>query len=267
LATSALTFFLYVISPDAALFPVATSRYLIGLLVSTPAILWPLWSGANIVKPLMLKLSSRLSAAMQLSRLSFVIRRSVLGGIGLVLLIGTQSIFTGIPSAPPVEQFWGRLAIQVNDRHMDLADTQALERQQYSLINNLLHIGAVHIYSDYWTCDRLIFQSRERIICYTLKDTLFTGQNRYLPYLKIVRSDQYSSYVFPIGSPQATQFARITRRSQSRYKHLVFDGYVVYQPKKQQSGHPSVALSRKSMTHHINTTQVSKHGKKTRTSS
>src|SRR5207253_630721 len=107
LATSALTFLLYVISPDSALFSVATSRYLIGVLVSTPAILWPLWSGTSLVKPLVLKLSSRLSVAMQLFRLSFVIRRAVLVAIGLALLIGTQSIFTGIPSAPPVDQLWG----------------------------------------------------------------------------------------------------------------------------------------------------------------
>lgn len=262
LATSALTFLLYVISPDSALFSVATSRYLIGVLVSTPAILWPLWGGTNIVKPLVLKLSSRLGVAMQLFKLSFPIRRVVLVGIGLVLLFGTQSIFTGVPSAPPVDQLWGRFAIQVNDRHMDLADTRQLDQQQYELIDNLLRIGAVHIYSDYWTCARLIFQSRERVICYTLKDNLFTGQNRYLPYMNIVRSDKYSAYVFPIGSPPATQFALITRPSQNRYKHFVFDGYVVYQPKKLPLRHPPVPLG-KPLTHHAKTALVKHHGKKT----
>jgi 4-amino-4-deoxy-L-arabinose transferase-like glycosyltransferase len=263
LATSALTFLLYVISPDSALFSVPTSRYLVGVLVSTPAILWPLWSGTSIVKPLLLKFPSRPRVAMRLSRLSFVIRRVVLVGIGLALLIGTQSIFTGIPSAPPVAQRWGRFAIQVNDQHLDLADTRKLDQQQYELIDNLLRIGAVHIYSDYWTCDRLIFQSRERIICYTLKDNLFTGQNRYLPYLNMVRADKYSAYVFLIGSPPATQFARITRRSQSRYQHFVFDGYVVYQPKKPLSEHRSVPLARKSAPHHAKTALARNHGKKT----
>lgn len=272
LATSALTFLLYVVSPDSALFSVPTARYLIGVLISTPAILWPLWAGASIVKPLMLKFPTSLNVAMLLSRLSLVIRRVILVGIGLVLLIGTQSIFTGIPSAPPVDQLWGRFAIQVNDQHLDLAQARRLDQQQYELINNLLRIGAVHIYSDYWTCDRLIFQSRERIICYTLKDNLFTGQNRYLPYLNIVHADAYSSYVFPMGSPQAVLFAHITRHSQSRYKHFVFDGYVVYQPKKPQSTHSSVSVAKKAVanhteahhaeTHHTKTAQVGHHGKK-----
>jgi hypothetical protein len=261
LATSALTLFLYVISPDSALFSVATSRYLIGVLVSTPALLWPLWRGVNIVKPLVLKLSSRLSLVMLLSRLSFGVRRVVLVGIGLVLLIGSQSIFTGFPSAPPVGQLWGRFAIQVNDQHLDLAQARKLDQQQYELIDNLLRIGAVHIYSDYWTCDRLIFQSRERIICYSLKDNLYTGQNRYLPYMAIVRSDKYAAYVFQVGSPSASQFAHLIRRSQSRYRHFVFDGYVVYQPKNPQTEHLPLVQPRRPITHHTKLALAKKHGK------
>jgi hypothetical protein len=262
LGTSALTFCLYVISPDSALFSVPTARYLIGVLVSTPAILWPLWGGINMVKPLVLKLSSRLSLATLLARLSLLIRRIVLAGIGLALLIGTQSIFTGIPAAPPVGQLWGRFGIQVNDQHLDLAQARKLDQQQYALIDNLLRIGAVHIYSDYWTCDRLIFQSRERIICYTLKDNLYTGQNRYLPYMAIVHADKYAAYVFPIGSPPARRFAVLTRHSQNRYRHFVFDGYVVYQPKKQQAEHLPLVLSGKSRTHHTKRVLVKNHGKK-----
>ena len=232
LATSALTLFLYIISPDSALFPVATSRYLIGLLISTPVILWPLWNGVNIVKPLFLKLFSRHSVAIRLEQMSRVARYVVLAGIGLILFIGTQSIFTGIPAAPPVEQHWGRFATQVNDQHLDLAATRALNRQQFGLIDDLLGIKAVHIYSDYWTCNRLIFQSRERIICASLRDNLLTGQNRYLPYLRIVRADAHAAYVFPLGSPQAGLFAQHTRRSYNRYKHYIFDDYVVYQPRR-----------------------------------
>jgi 4-amino-4-deoxy-L-arabinose transferase-like glycosyltransferase len=232
LGTSALTFCLYVISPDSALFSVPTSRYLIGVLISTPAILWPLWSGINVVKPLALKLAPRFNLATLSGQVSLLIRRVVLVGIGLALFIGTQSIFTGIPAAPPVGQLWGRFAIQVNDQHLDLAQARKLDQQQYALINNLLRIGAVHIYSDYWTCDRLIFQSQERIICYTLKDNLYTGQNRYLPYMAIVHADKYAAYVFPVGSPPARQFAILTRHTQSKYRHFVFNGYVVYQPKK-----------------------------------
>jgi 4-amino-4-deoxy-L-arabinose transferase-like glycosyltransferase len=236
LATGAMTLLLYVISPDAALYPVPTSRYLIGLLVSTPAILWPLWSGANVVKPLVLKLSARVVIAVRLAFVSMVLRRCILLLLGLVYLMGTLSIFTGVPAAPPlgIEQRWGRFALQVNDQHLDLAATQKLNRQQYALIDNLLRIGATHIYSDYWTCNRLMFQSRERVICSVLNEKLKTGQNRYALYHATVAADPHACYVFPLGSPQDAAFAQrvaLLDPHHEVYQRLSFDGYVVYQPR------------------------------------
>src|SRR5262249_26021929 len=45
LSTAAITILLYVMSPVAAFAPWPTSRYLVGQLVSIPAIIWPLWNG------------------------------------------------------------------------------------------------------------------------------------------------------------------------------------------------------------------------------
>ncbi len=232
LATAALTFLLYVVSPDAALFPIPTSRYLIGVLVAMPAVLWPLWHGANLVKPLVLRWSTHHTVTLRLSQVSFFARRALLILIGIVLLIGTQSIFTGIPAAPPVEQIWGRFAIQVNDQHMDLAAARSFNREQDALIQDLLKIHATHIYSDYWTCNRLIFGSKERIICSVLRDNLGIGQNRYLPYQVIVHNDPHAARIFPLGSPQARLFAPIAARSHGGYHRYIFDGYAVYRPVK-----------------------------------
>ena len=230
LLAAAMTFFLYVISPDAALFPIPTSRYLIGLLIAIPAVLWPLWQGANVVKPLVLGQSKRHVVTLHYAQLSFFARRGVIVLIGIVLFVGTQSIFTGIPPAPPIEQQWGPLALQVNDQHLDLALARAFDSQQEALVQDLLKIHATHIYSDYWTCNRLIFSSQERIICSVQDDGLYTGQNRYMPYFYIVTTDHLSSHVYRLGSPQATLFAPIAAHSRSGYHRYVFDGYVVYQP-------------------------------------
>ncbi|HEX4202651.1 MAG TPA: hypothetical protein VHZ51_00295 [Ktedonobacteraceae bacterium] len=234
LAGGVITGILYVISPDSALYSVATSRYLIGVLVSMPAVLWPLWRGVQVAKPLVVRPTSGLSIAVRPAPVSMTIRRGILLVIGIVYLIGTLSIFTGFPAAPRLEHPWGRFATQVNDRHLDLATTQALDHQQYALIRDLLRIGSVRIYSDYWTCGRLIFQSQEHIICSVVEvnqANIKTGQTRYLPYWYIVRADPYSSYVFVKGSPEANDFAQyFALPNPKRYKQFVFDGYVIYQP-------------------------------------
>lgn len=230
LLAAALTFLLYVISPDAGLFPVPTSRYLIGLLIATPAALWPLWQGTNIIKPLVLGWSKRHAITLHYAQLSFFARRGVVVLIGVVLFVGTQSIFTGIPPAPPVEQQWGPFALQVNDQHLDLAAARAYDHQQQALVQDLLKIHVTHLYTDYWTCNRLIFVSQERIICSVQNDNLGTGQNRYMPYYDIVTSDHLSSHVYQLGSPQATLFAPIAAHARGAYRRYTFDGYVVYQP-------------------------------------
>ncbi|MBE3561602.1 MAG: hypothetical protein IMW89_20625, partial [Ktedonobacteraceae bacterium] len=228
LATAALTLLLYVISPDAALFPVATSRYLVGLLVSLPAVLWPLWNGT-------------VNQSEQSGRTGNVGRRRVWNAArsglllftGSIFLLGTFSIFTGFPPPPPLEQRWGRFATQVNDQHLSLAAAQALNRRQHALIINLQRAGIYHIYSDYWTCNRLIFQSRERIICGVVivgYDRVKQGQNRYAAYYQTVRADPRSAYVFESGSPDAKNIALLFARQGQRYRQLAFDGYMVYQP-------------------------------------
>lgn len=229
LSAGALTLLLYVVSPDAALFPVPTSRYLVGLLIVTPALLWPLWNGAGTVKPLALRFA-KMAVAVRLAKVSMFARRGILSLIGAIFLMGTSSIFTGIPPSPPVGDAAGIFVLQVNDQHLDLAATQALNRQQEALIRDLLRIGATHIYSEYWTCDRLIFQSQERIICSSLKEKLNAGFDRYQPYHVIVRQDPHAAYVFPQGSPQALAIAQRVRTTRHRYRFFTFDGYVVYQP-------------------------------------
>ncbi len=237
LAISAITFGLFVLSPNAALFPVATSRYLIGLLVTTPALLWPLWSGVNAIKPLALRIA-RVTVAVHLARISVVLRRGLLVLIGIAFLLGTINTFTGIFPTPPITATQDIFATQAIDQHLNVPDTARYNQDEHSIISRLrvLHIG--YIYSDYWTCDRLIFQTREALSCSTIKATneatfcagmqggngtgsadseaakKIRGQIRDALYVrKVGRNATVAAYVAQSGSTLANLMAQCTSTS------------------------------------------------------
>src|SRR5260370_35144883 len=123
---------------------------------------------------------------------------------GLLLLLasnfstGTESTFPEVPVA------------------------QAAYHQEDALIQKLLHIGATRVYSEYWTCNRLTFHSREQIICSVLDDQLRPGFDRYLPYRYVVRADLHPTYVFPLGSKQADVLKHQMLVSSVQYKRYIF---------------------------------------------
>ena len=191
------TIILYAISPLAAMAPAPTARYLVGLLVAMPATLWPLWKGVRVWRtPVNWRATTSLFARVCLLLL-----------ILFMFVIGTFNTFTQIPAA------------------------EAAYQQQDLLVQDLLKLGATRIYSEYWTCNRLIFQSREQIICSSLNDNLGPGFDRYAPYGSIVRAAPHPAYVFPQGSQQtAILDARMNRDSRFRnaFQRLTFEGYVMY---------------------------------------
>jgi hypothetical protein len=229
LVCSAGTLFLYILSPNSALYPVATSRYLIGLLIATPAILWPLWRGFAIVKPLALSLFPKLSMSTRLEQSSLLVGRGVMVIVVCIFALGVFSTFTGIPSEAPGLPNEDVYFTQDATQHLDLPVTQALNHQESALIQTLLHMGVFHIYSDYWTCDRLIFQSQEHLICAAVNDDLTPGHNRY-PYYSTVDADPNAAYVFRLHTlPDATftQHEAVANPT-GHYQRLVLDGYAVY---------------------------------------
>jgi hypothetical protein len=194
----------YITSPAPALVPDTSSRYLVGLFVATPAFVAPLVSlRLGSWKPVYLVIASAIG------------RISVLLFVFVILLNGTINVlFEQVPS------------------------TIISNQQNDTLISDLLSIHAVHIYSDYWTCDNLIFQSDERIICSVLDDNLQPGQNRYPLYATIVQADKNASYVFKVDptSHMNDAFKQWASTMQLQYRHFVFAlrdaRYDVYQPVK-----------------------------------
>lgn len=212
LTGAGLTLGLFLSSPVSAVWP-TNARYLIGLLVALPALLSPLWRDIDTVKMSFNKIT-RKPVTVERSDgpyglagyFGLAVRAAILLLIGFVFLLGTISAFSEIPIV------------------------QADAQQEDALISNLLRIHATRIYSDYWTCGRVILQSQEQIICASLDDNLQPTHNRYLPYYITVKDDPNAAYVFLLGSTQANTFVKEATHSKQRYRRLVFDGYVVYQP-------------------------------------
>ena len=132
------------------------------------------------------------------------VRYSIIMLIGITFLLGTINTFTLTPGA------------------------QAKAQQQAALVHDLARMGATHIYTDYWTCDRVAFQSNEHIVCSVLDEQLQPGLNRYTPYQAIVSNAPHPAYVFPLASPQAIAFATKAATSNEHYQRFTLDGYVVF---------------------------------------
>ena len=196
LGSAGLTLLLFALSSAAARVPWPATRYLIGLLIAFPACLAVLWPESYPFK--LMPRAARYARALWLSRYI------PLGLLALTLTLGISVAF-----------------------HL-VAGAQRLTRNESALIGDLLRTGATHVYTDYWTCNRIAFQSKERIICGVLDEGLQPSMNRYRPYYLAVRADAHAAYVFPLNSPQAVAFAARPDASQG-YRRLTFDGYVLYQ--------------------------------------
>jgi hypothetical protein len=190
-----ITLILYVSSPLSGLKPWST-RYLVGLLIAIPALLWPLWQGFD-----QLELSVRTPAKFLMG-----LRYSILVLISLAIVGSTVAMFAALPRVE--------------------ADNQ----QQEALVNDLLRIGATHVYVEYWTGYRLMLQSQERIICAIPPGLRAPGGERFAPFHAMVSADPHAVSMFPEGSPDAIAFAKRIVHSKQQYQRFVFDGYVVYRP-------------------------------------
>ena len=199
LLSAALSFALYATSPGAALSPATNARYLICMLVALPAVLWPLWPRHTIYR------AKGVVEKQQL--ISFLLRGGILLLIAAMFISGTARVLADIPNA------------------------QTTYARQEILIEHLKQIRATRIYSDYWTCYRLAFQSNESIICAPLTEDLTRGPgsvNRYAPYYEQVRATSQPTYVFPKESIQAVNFAHQIQGRSIHYTYSEFEDYVIY---------------------------------------
>ncbi|MBO0783256.1 MAG: hypothetical protein J2P37_30955, partial [Ktedonobacteraceae bacterium] len=198
LVSAALTLLLYMFSFPAAAQPRSTSRYLICLFFALPVVLWPLWHGigGSIHTNAWLK-----ERRVWVKPAALFMRWGLLVSIFIVFIAGVFHTWSEVP---------GRAAAY---------DSQVRLTQQ------LLDLGITRIYSDYWTCARLTFQSQEHLICAQMDEHLQTGRDRYTPYRDMLQATPHPSYVFQATSPQAKLLAS---RLGSDYQRYLIEKYVVY---------------------------------------
>ena len=201
LACAAVALTIYAVSSGPQDAPHSHARYLVDLLIVTPALIWPVWRAATA--PAVKEMQHGRFAG---SRLAVMFNRGVLLLITLLFLLGTLSIVG------------------------DLSSSQEANQQQDKLIAALERIGATHIYSDFWTCNRVTFVSQEKIICSVTDSTLQPSHNYYAPYYTTVHADPHSAYVFTYDLFQKASDLQRAERSGHGFRRLVFAGYIIYQP-------------------------------------
>jgi hypothetical protein len=195
LAAPGCTILLFALSSASSYTPWQYSRYLISLLIALPVLVATLWRHAP---PLSLKRwrwrrSARLAVA------------AVTAFLLIVLALGAVGAFRSVDAE--------RLAT----------------RQQHDLIQRLLLQGDTRVYSDYWTCLRMIFESNEQIICGVLTPQLTHAPSRYPPYDALMGAAPHPAYVFPLHTPQARGFPALAARNGWRIESSAVDGqYIIF---------------------------------------
>ncbi|MDG4786358.1 hypothetical protein O7626_10525 [Micromonospora sp. WMMD1102] len=177
---AALTVAAYARSSLAGSAPLASARYLSILQISLPAVLWPLWllarrSGRTGVRPPI--------------RLAGILGAAVLALL-VALLVGPTGHLVG-----------------------EIGTIRAEERDQRRLARTLERAGVQAVYAEYWTCNRLVFVTRERVACAVLGENLRPGQDRYPAYPKRVGAAERPGFVFEAGGPADAAFQQHLRGS------------------------------------------------------
>lgn len=185
LISAGLTTAAFAASPTASVAPAANVRYLVGILVATPAVIAPLWA-LRPANP-------------------FLARALRLGGLGLVVLtlaIGTMQAF--------------RDAIR---GHGESSNRQLIEALQHHGVSHIysgyFDCGRLTFLSREKIICAVLFQGPG--------DSLTPGFDRYLPYRAAVQAYPRAAYVFRSGDPRNGILARSTCRWESRWQLVGYE--------------------------------------------
>ncbi|RAO49014.1 hypothetical protein GAR06_01385 [Micromonospora saelicesensis] len=192
----------YTVSSSAGLTPVESSRYLSCLLISLPALLWPVWTVAR-----------------------HGLRPSALGrrGVGSTLARSVAVVLLAATLGTAAHATW-RAAETV-------PATQAAEARHIELVGTLRQLGVRHVRAGYWTCNRLTFASAEQVVCAVVDDTLRPGFDRYPAYRREVDSAAAPAWVAPAGSPLAEVLDERQRVAPGSLDLVTIEGWRIYLPR------------------------------------
>ncbi|HET9978964.1 MAG TPA: hypothetical protein VFQ32_00860, partial [Ktedonobacterales bacterium] len=186
-----LTIAAYLFSATAANNP-HSGRYMIGLLIAVPAVLWPLFEWAPAMA----------GARASIRRVGRPVAAAVIGAALLLSVVGMARV---VP--------------------VGVAETRTDAWYARTLLSHHL----TRFYSDYWTCDLMNFATREQVICAVVGDYGQPGLTRYPPYNAAVRSDPAAPYLLRRGSDVERTFIIHAAQTGQRYQVAYNVGsYAVY---------------------------------------
>ncbi|TYB93656.1 hypothetical protein FXF53_27665 [Micromonospora sp. WP24] len=195
-AAGTATLVAYTLSGSAGRTPVESSRYLSCLLVSLPALLWPLWRAAR-------RLAESRSRGPG---------RRVVGILAAAVLVATVA-GTGYATYRAAGT---------------ASAARAAEARHTELVGTLRELGVRHVYGGYWTCNRLTFASGEEVVCAVVDDELRPGHDRYAPYRRAVAASAAPAWIAPTGSPLAARLDERLRAAPGSLDLITIDGYRIY---------------------------------------
>ncbi len=199
LAAAALTLYAYLRNPTTATEPLANARYLSVLQISLPAVLWPLYAAGRHSWG-MLDTNHRIVGNLA---------NNVVGVIVLLSVISTGMFVR------------------------DLDKLQQEETQARLLGERLQELGVHHVYSEYWICNRLVFNTNENVLCAVIGETVGRGLDRYPPYREQVDREPSPAFVFQSGTIFEEGFRRLLDDGDLDATVTEIGRYRLYQPEQE----------------------------------
>ena len=189
-----ITLLFFIRNPTAVYTGTLGARYVICILVSLPAVFCPFWYSIEIVR------SRLLYSTLFFTRIAFVV---------IICFFSLTAML---------------------DAFQHTAQEQTTYRKLLTLEDQLERMHITRFYSEYWTCNPLIFASREKLICGDTYDNLSHGFDRYLPYRVMVQAEPNPAFVYPLGAHQITTLENLLKTTNTPYQRVEVAGYVIYQP-------------------------------------
>ncbi|GIJ27844.1 hypothetical protein Vqi01_30060 [Micromonospora qiuiae] len=197
-AGAALTLLSYVRSPLAATDPVGNARYLSVLQLSLPAVLWPLWRWA---------VAGWRGAVGVVGRLAGALATAVLAALAAASLAATV-LFATVGTMPGRREEW----------------------QAQAMAATVRGIGLREVYGEYWTCNRLVFNTAEQVVCGVLDGDLLPGFNRYPAYWTRLARAARPGYVLAVDTPADRRLRELLGDRADAALLAEVGGYRVYHP-------------------------------------
>ncbi|MDG4805438.1 hypothetical protein O7634_01520 [Micromonospora sp. WMMD1120] len=192
----------YTVSSSAGLTPVESARYLSCLLLSLPALLWPVWTVARAALPRPASAPRALGARL--------VRTAAWAVLAATLGTAAHATWRAAETAPA---------------------TRAAEARHAELVRTLRQLGVRHVRAGYWTCNRLTFASAERVVCAVVDDGLRPGFDRYPGYRREVDRAAAPAWVAPTGSPLAAALDARHGPGPADLDLVTIDGWRIYLPR------------------------------------